>query len=144
MTLINNAIAVALIALPNLVSVTMQLVSGIGKPACPAAHSQPPGWVFGAVWPVLYLLLGVALYKSCKLTNAFALLVALIVALNTWWLVFAARCRPLLALLSIAVIALYVCVLLIMYPKLRYLLMPLLAWLTFATYLSYEVWTIAA
>ena len=140
MTLIEKSTAIALIALPNIVSITMQRISGLGEPACPAARSQPPGWVFGLVWPVLYLLLGIALYKSRNNASAFALLVVLIAALNAWWLVFAARCRPLLAFMSIAALAVYVCLLSVLFLEVRYLLAPLLAWLSFATYLSYEVW----
>lgn len=142
MTLVDKASATALIALPNLVSIIMLRMSGIGKPACPAAPSQPPGWVFGLVWPILYLLLGIALYMSRKNVKALASLVVLIAALNSWWLMFAARCRPLLAFVSIAALAVYVCGLSVLFLEIRYLLLPLLAWLSFATYLSYEVWTI--
>lgn len=35
---------------------------------CPPSKSRwPPAWVFKAVWPVLYLLLGIAFERDCSL-----------------------------------------------------------------------------
>lgn len=41
---------------------------------------QPPGWVFGLVWPILYLVLGWA----WLVTRQHALMAAIMVGLNGW------------------------------------------------------------
>lgn len=108
---------------------------------------SPPNWLFGPVWTILYLLMGIALYlvwsapdtKSLKrrgITLFFAQLV-----LNTCWsIVFFGLQSPLFAL--IVIIALWILILLTLKSFLKvskvagWLLVPYLAWVSFATLLN--------
>lgn len=142
-----KASAVALIALPNAVSALMQFLSGTRKPACPPVRYQPPGWVFGVVWPVLYLLMGVSLaflYEIGAKRPAMYLLL-LLVGLNAWYVVFAPRCMPKAALASILALLLGAKLTAKAAHRARptagWLIAPLVAWLTFASFLSYTSWT---
>lgn len=50
----------------------------------PRTNSQPPGWVFGIVWPILYILIGLN-WNSTKNDRVLNLLHwALVIGLNVW------------------------------------------------------------
>lgn len=110
----------------------------------------PPGWVFGPVWSVLYLLMGIAawlVWRERKLTDArvaVSLFIAQLVANGLWsWLFFAWRQG---AAASIEIVLLWVLILGtgIAFWRVRriagVLLLPYLAWVTFATGLCFTIW----
>lgn len=127
---------------------------------------NPPSWVFGPVWTLLFLLMGYALFlvwqklpekgiskQISKLTgNRSTLVFALTIFgvqlfLNTLWsLLFFGLKNPGLALIEIAILwsaILYTIILFYKIHKLAaYLLFPYLAWVSFATYLNYALWTL--
>nr|WRJ69828.1 TspO/MBR family protein [Oceanusvirus sp.] len=97
----------------------------------------PPGWVFGVVWPILYILLGVAWYLNVtdlRVSPVYALLVAGLTA----WVPLTSCYRENTA--GIWLIAF--CSLLVGYCMLlsgsasRMMLLPLLSWLSFAILLA--------
>ncbi|MCD2257135.1 tryptophan-rich sensory protein [Lactobacillus sp. CC-MHH1034] len=111
---------------------------------------SPPGPVFGIVWPILYLFIGIALYLliSAQVTSGLKrislilfgaqLLINFLWTIiffsgNNYWLGFA-----LIILLDILVIA---CI--AQFSKVQvfasYLMVPYLIWILFATYLSFGV-----
>ena len=110
----------------------------------------PPGWLFGPVWGVLYLMMSVAAWLVWKTHGFRGARVALglflfQLALNSlWtWLFFAWH----LGALSFAeIVALWISILatLISFWRLRplagALLIPYLAWVSFATVLAYAMW----
>lgn len=110
----------------------------------------PPGWLFGPVWSVLYLMMSVAAWLVWKTHGFRGARVALglflfQLALNSlWtWLFFAWH----LGALSFAeIVALWISILatLISFWRLRplagALLIPYLAWVSFATVLAYAMW----
>lgn len=102
---------------------------------------QPPAWVFYVVWPVLYLLVGVAGLLHWRASGTDHALIALIVTtllLQAWWVVFANVCARLLSLATLVVLAAaFVGVAVAMYPDVvaGLCLVPLVAWLSFAVYL---------
>jgi tryptophan-rich sensory protein len=55
----------ALILLPNIVSVCHHGIRGTSRDRMPYGLVTTPGWVFAVVWPILYMLLGVAI-NICK------------------------------------------------------------------------------
>lgn len=108
---------------------------------------NPPNWVFGPVWTVLYILMGVSLYliwtaphKKPKKQTAYVWFGAQL-ALNTIWsLVFFGLHAPLAGVAII--LLLWGSILATMqsfWPlskQAAYLLIPYLAWVTFASMLN--------
>lgn len=141
----NNSLKFAGIALfPNFASFVVA-ISGAKGSACPKTAITPPGWVFGVVWPVLYLLLGVVMARMelQKRYGVLAMLFWLVLGLNLWYVVFAPVCYPIAALVGI-VIALGATVWVtveVFYADSNTgnLMLPLCAWLTFATAISGKV-----
>jgi translocator protein len=111
----------------------------------------PPGWVIGAVWTVLYVLATIAalLVWNKQLSPPSRIVIGTSFALNaiinvSWPLVFFANQHMMLGFLDAALLALSVAVLItIIYPFSKiaaWLLTPYLAWVCFATYLSFSIW----
>lgn len=130
---------------PNFASFVIMSISGTKGSACPTTVITPPGWVFAVVWPVLYLLLGIVMARM-ELQKRHGILVdlfALVLGLNLWYVVFAPRCMPLAALLGIAVaLASTVWATVEVHradAKTAKLMLPLCAWLAFASTICAKV-----
>ncbi len=108
---------------------------------------QPPGWAFGVAWVVLYALVGVAgmlawRHAGRRWHNNVSIYVTAIGFMMLWWVVFSNWCAPLIAfttlLSSLGSVAASMAVL---YHAgavaSAWLTAPLVAWLAFASYLSY-------
>jgi len=128
-------------ALGGLATDTRGWFEALEKPAF-----NPPSWVFGPVWTVLYLMMGVAAWRVVDRVGWRAARVAMAIfglqlTLNlAWsWLFFGAQ-RPDLALIDI--VALDVAVLATGWAFSKhdrpaaYLLLPYAAWIAFATALN--------
>jgi translocator protein len=110
---------------------------------------NPPGWVFGVVWPILYAMLGLSLAmllhaKGAANRTRALLLFGLQLALNLAWSpVFFSWQRPDLALSIIAAMLVATAVLILLAWRIRLLagllLYPYLGWLMFASVLNYEI-----
>ncbi|MCJ7450144.1 MAG: tryptophan-rich sensory protein [Candidatus Nanohaloarchaeota archaeon QJJ-9] len=123
-----------------LTSTQTQWYQGLVKP-----FFQPPGWLFGPVWTVLYVLMGVSLYMVWKegfKGNRNAILVFLIqLLLNfTWSIVFFSMQNLVLAFVNILAL---IAAITFTYREFRkvsrragQLLLPYLAWVSFATLLN--------
>lgn len=110
----------------------------------------PPSWLFGPVWSVLYLLMGIAAWLVWRergfrgARGALTLFVVQLAANALWtWLFFAWR-RGALAfgeiLLLWALIAATLAAFWRVRPLAGALLVPYLLWVTFATALTLAVW----
>ncbi|MDL5361686.1 TspO/MBR family protein [Halalkalicoccus sp. NIPERK01] len=113
----------------------------------------PPGAAFGIVWPVLFSLMGIAAYLVYRrglgeraVTVALGLF-ALQMALNVAWspAFFAAR-ELLLALGIIVVLWVLIVATIAAFARVdrraAALLVPYLAWVTFAAVLNYSIWAL--
>ena len=109
----------------------------------------PPDWVFGPVWTILYIMMGVAAWLVWKTRDRVApamVLFGVQLALNLAWslLFFGAR-SPGLALIE--VVFLWTSVLLTMLAffgrqsTAGWLLVPYLAWVSFAALLNFVIWS---
>lgn len=108
---------------------------------------RAPNWVFPVVWTVLYIAMGVAgwmVWKVAGLSGASAALTiyCLHLVLNAFWsAVFFGMQRIDLALYEVAALwSSLVAVIALFYaiePVAAYLLLPYLAWATFAAYLNW-------
>lgn len=112
---------------------------------------NPPSWVFGPVWTVLFLMMGVSLYLvweraapdesgSRAMTWFFVQL-----ALNILWsFCFFALKSPLLGLIEIMFLLAAIVVTLMTFWKVSrtagVLLLPYLAWVSFAALLTFSIW----
>lgn len=113
----------------------------------------PPNWIFGPVWTTLFLLMGIATFLVWKRGFARAdVRVALIVfwahlVLNTLWsIIFFGLQNPGAALIEIVVLWFSIVGAMILFarvsPAAAWLLAPYLAWVSFASYLNYMIWTL--
>ena len=118
---------------------------GLAKPKW-----NPPDWAFGAGWAIFYTLIAVAGWRVWERAESSALLLPMAVygvqlALNALWsAVFFGLKRPDLAFAELAclwlAIAANIAVLHPIDPIAAWLLIPYLAWVTFAGALNYTVW----
>ncbi|MCX6770968.1 MAG: tryptophan-rich sensory protein [Candidatus Micrarchaeota archaeon] len=109
---------------------------------------SPPNWVFGPVWTALYILMGVSAYLAWKQGKKadFALKIfGVQLFLNALWsfLFFGMR-SPALGFAGIVPLWLSIayCIRLF-WPldrKAAYLLLPYMAWVSFATLLNLAIW----
>lgn len=110
---------------------------------------NPPDAVFGPVWTVLYLLMGVALVVARRADPArgrrLQAVFGLQLALNLGWsLVFFGRRDPQAGLIVIGLLWLAIVATTLEFRRARplaaALLVPYLAWVTFAAALNAEIW----
>jgi tryptophan-rich sensory protein len=108
---------------------------------------NPPNWIFGPVWTFLYICMGIALYivwnkGYMKGFVLFAFAGQLL--LNTAWsLVFFGLEDVVLAFVTIVVLWIFILLTIVYFSTISkaatWLLVPYLAWVTFAAYLNYEI-----
>tara|TARA_B100001287_G_C22675242_1_gene527305 strand:+ start:1457 stop:1900 length:444 start_codon:yes stop_codon:yes gene_type:complete len=99
---------------------------------------NPPGYVFGIVWPILYLLMSISAFRTFKETKNLFLIQLFFNALWSW--LFFALQMPFVALLNIwLLIYLNIRLNFKMFYKDKlsgFLFIPYVLWLFFASYLN--------
>lgn len=127
-----------------------EFYGALAKPAW-----APPGWLFGPVWSALYLLMGVAAWlvwrarpespaDRASRRRGLALFVAQLALNALWtWLFFAWR-QGAAAFGEIVLLWLAIALTIWQFARVRRLaawcLVPYLAWVSFATALTWAVW----
>jgi len=114
----------------------------------------PPPAAFGPAWGTLYLLMGIAAWLvwregvTRQTALAFGLFAAQLTLNFAWSLIFFGQHRLGAALLEIAVLWLTILLTIVAFWRVRRaagaLLVPYLAWVSFATYLNAGVWRLNA
>jgi tryptophan-rich sensory protein len=110
----------------------------------------PPGWIFGPVWGVLYIMMGLAFYlvwvrPSTKKTEFALDIFGIQLVLNIMWsfLFFSMR-SPLAAFIEIIFLWFFILLTIGLFYKISkpaaYLLVPYLLWVGFAANLNYYFW----
>ena len=99
---------------------------------------NPPSYVFGIVWPILYILMMVSSYLTYK--KVFSIFIAQLFFNAVWsWLFFRFQ-MPFVALLDIyLLIAINIYILNLMYKENKlafFLFIPYVMWISFASYLN--------
>ena len=102
---------------------------------------NPPGYVFGIVWPILYLLMGiVSFFAAEKIWKLFIIQLALNAA---WSWIFFYYQLPIIALLDIALLMLVNAMILSnlkSFSRALFLLyLPYILWLCFAAFLNVSI-----
>jgi tryptophan-rich sensory protein len=110
----------------------------------------PPAWLFGPVWTVLYLLMGIAAWlvwrrrETQRVGTPLALFIAQLAANALWsWLFFAWH-RGAWAFADIVALLVLVAATVVAFARVRraagVLMVPYLAWLAYAGVLNLWVW----
>ena len=112
---------------------------------------SPPNWLFGPVWFLLYVLMGLSVYliwqkadRNNKAKSAMSLFWIHLVFNFSWSYVFFGLKSPGMALINILI--LWGMILMLTHNfwsidrRSSYLLIPYLAWVSFATVLNAAVW----
>jgi len=107
---------------------------------------NPPSWLFGPVWILLYLLMGVSLYLVWSQKNQAGKKLALTIfaiqlGLNSFWsIVFFGLQLPWVAFLEILVLLFFIVLTIVKFFPISkisaYLLIPYLLWVSFASLLN--------
>jgi len=112
---------------------------------------NPPNWLFGPVWTMLYILMGIALFlvwqKGLKNKNVrFAFWFFIMhLAFNTLWSIIFFGVKNIgLAMVDIAILWLMVLALLYFFYEIdkraTWLIVPYFLWISFASLLNYSIW----
>ena len=122
-----------------------EFYAGLVKPAW-----APPGWLFGPVWTVLYLLMGVAAWLVWRRAGwagaraALSLFLAQLVFNALWSWIFFAWQRGALAFAEIVVLLGLIVATVVAFDRVHrlaaILLLPYLAWVAFAAALNLAIW----
>jgi benzodiazapine receptor len=110
----------------------------------------PPGWLFGPVWSVLYLSMGIAAWLAWRerglrgMGGATVLFLSQLAVNALWsWLFFAWR-EGGLAFAEVLVLLMLIAATVLAFWRIRplagALLLPYLAWVAFASVLNYATW----
>lgn len=118
--------------------------NGIEKPSF-----NPPDWIFGPVWTVLYILMGIsaAMIFLTGWNSATKLALGVFAAqlvLNTLWsILFFGLKNPGLAFAEIVVLWLAIAASILLFYRIRptaaYLLVPYILWVSFAAVLNFRI-----
>ena len=119
--------------------------AGLQKPSF-----QPPNWLFGPVWTLLYILMGISLYLVWKqpvsaLRNKALTIFTIQFVLNFCWsIIFFNQHQIGLALIEIIVMWICILITIFQFGKLSsiaaWLLVPYISWVSFATILNAAIW----
>ena len=120
--------------------------AGLVKPSF-----NPPNWVFGPVWTTLYVMMAFAVWRILRRPEASAerqwalgLFFAQLALNAAWsWMFFAAH-SPLLGLINIVPQILVILATIVAFYRVdkiaAWCLVPLAAWVCFATVLNFAIW----
>lgn len=112
---------------------------------------NPPAWLFGPAWTVLYILMAISAYlvwrkgfKKKQVKEALKVFAIQLVLNLSWSPVFFGAKNILLALFIILVMLVFIAKTIGAFAKVdktaSYLLYPYLLWVSFATVLNFSVW----
>lgn len=121
---------------------------GLMKPAL-----NPPSWVFAPVWTILYVMMGVSAFLVWKRgwnrrdVKKSMMVFGLQLVLNSVWsILFFGLRDPGLAMIGIILLWFSIVWTMILFKKVSkasfYLLIPYIAWVSFASYLNYSIWVL--
>jgi benzodiazapine receptor len=120
--------------------------AGLAKPSF-----NPPNWIFGPVWTILYLMTGISLYlfltgkgKSKNKIDGFWIFGVQLMLNFLWSIVFFSMHQILGALIVIALLWISIVLNIVTFYRVSkssaYLLIPYLFWVSFASVLNFAIW----
>lgn len=111
---------------------------------------SPPNWIFGPVWTVLYLLMGISVYlvwlkqsKSKRVKTALKLFLTQLLFNFLWSIIFFGFHNPLIAFVDIILLWIAIVLTIMTFYRLSkpaaYLLIPYILWVSFAALLNISI-----
>jgi translocator protein len=112
---------------------------------------NPPGYLFGPVWTILYFLIAISLWIIWKsdaneiLKKQAILFFAAQLFLNFWWTILFFKFQsPVAAFIEIIVMILLIIITIFRFSEISktasWLLVPYISWVCFAALLNYNLW----
>ena len=112
---------------------------------------SPPNYLFGPVWTILYILMGISValiwekgLKTEKIREAMFLFGVQLLLNAIWSPIFFGVKNLFLALIVIILMWIFILKTILAFWKIKkvsaYLLVPYLAWVSFATLLNFSIW----
>lgn len=161
MKLTNRSKLLISLALPQLAGLIGSLFTSSVIPTWYATLNRPslspPNWIFGPVWTTLFVLMGIAFYLvwtkwavlpwTKRQKRLAVVLFGAQLVLNTLWsIIFFGLQSPGGALIEIVFLWLAIAATIITFAKISrpaaWLLVPYIAWVSFASYLNYAIWSL--
>lgn len=111
---------------------------------------SPPNWLFAPVWTILFILMGISAYlvwdkrlKEKAVKEALLIFGVQLIFNFLWSFIFFGLHQPLFAFLEIIVLWLLILLTILKFRKISaaagYLLLPYIAWVTFAAFLNLTI-----
>jgi tryptophan-rich sensory protein len=111
---------------------------------------SPPNWLFGPVWLMLYLMMGISVYfiwekgiKQKKIKQAITVFGIHLILNALWSILFFGLRNPLLGFINIVFLWLMIIIVMKKFWYIKkettYLLIPYLLWVSFATMLNFAI-----
>lgn len=112
---------------------------------------SPPNWIFPIVWPILYLLMAIGLWRILRVESggqprktAIAIFFAQLILNVAWSFAFFAARSPTAGLVVIGLLWFSILAMILAFrrvdPPSAWLQLPYLAWVSFATLLNVAIW----
>ena len=151
----NPAKLVISIAVPLIIGFTSGFftITGIGSwyQTIQRPSWNPPNWIFGPVWTILYILMGIALYLIWKSDasrtvkrNAIVLFSIQLILNFFWSIIFFNQHQPGFAFIEIGVMWVMILLTSFAFAKINttaaWLLVPYISWVSFAAILNFTIW----
>jgi benzodiazapine receptor len=112
------------------------------------SYLNPPSWLFGIVWPILYLLIGYSSYLIWNTTTIsmnnkqfYLFLYTLqVILVMSWWPYFVNYPNKLFSTVTLIMLTVFAIVVTILFYNVKavagYFLIPYVIWLSFASFLT--------
>ena len=112
------------------------------------SYLNPPSWLFGVVWPILYLLLGYSSYLIWNSTNIsignkqfyLTLYAIQVLLVMSWWPYFVYYPNKFFATVTLILLAIFALIITVLFFPVNniasYCLIPYVIWLSFASFLT--------
>ena len=110
---------------------------------------NPPNWLFGPVWTMLYVFMAVSFFliwqsQSRRKKSALTIFIIHLILNASWSIVFFGLQSPFWALINIAILWLMILLMIIYFWPIKktasILLWPYLLWVSFASVLNTAIW----
>lgn len=104
---------------------------------------SPPNWIFGPVWTILYILMGISLYLVWTKKKVPTIFWIQLILNTVWSIIFFGMRNPTLALVDIAALWISIFLTIKSFYKINKLagnlLIPYLIWVSFASILNLSI-----
>ena len=144
MSIVSSIFRYSLLFVPLVLGFSVSRMCPVGKESGAQLAYRPPSTAFGIVWTILYILLGISMWRSYQhhaTPPVATLFVFLLVLLNLWQYFFSCQ-RQKQAALYCLLLSVATTIMIMGYVQDRYislLLSPFLTWIVFASKMNADI-----